>query len=60
MTQANSLFVGRVPEDSEVEEYVKDADGNIIKNDDGTLKTKTKTIRPTIYISYRYFSNSFV
>lgn len=54
VTQANSLFVGRVPEDSEVEEYVKDAEGNIVKNDDGTLKTKTKTIRPTIYISYRY------
>lgn len=54
VTQANALFVGRVPEDSEVEEYVKDAEGNIIKNEDGTLKTKTKTIRPTIYISYRY------
>lgn len=54
VTQANSLFVGRVPEDSEVEEYVKDAEGNIVKNDDGTLKTKTKTIRPTIYLSYRY------
>lgn len=54
VSQANALFVGRVPEDSEVEEYVKDAEGNIVKNEDGTLKTETKTIRPTIYISYRY------
>ena len=54
VSQDNALFVGRVPADSEVEEYVKDSNGNIIKNDDGTLKTKTKTIRPTIYISYRY------
>lgn len=54
VSQDNALFVGRVPEDSEVEEYVKDDDGNIVKNDDGTLKTETKTIRPTIYISYRY------
>lgn len=54
VTQDNALFAGRVPEDSEVEEYVRDSEGNIIKNDDGTLKTKTKTIRPTIYISYRY------
>lgn len=54
VSQDNALFVGRVPADSEVEEYVRDSAGNIIKNDDGTLKTKTKTIRPTIYISYRY------
>lgn len=54
VSQDNALFVSRVPADSEVEEYVKDSNGNIIKNDDGTLKTKTKTIRPTIYISYRY------
>ena len=54
VSQDNALFVGRVPADSEVEEYVKDSNGNIIKNDDGTLKTKTKTIRPAIYISYRY------
>lgn len=54
VTQDNALFLGRVPEDSEVEEYVRDSAGNIIKNEDGTLKTKTKTIRPTIYISYRY------
>lgn len=54
VSQDNALFLGRVPADSEVEEYVRDSEGNIIKNDDGTLKTKTKTIRPTIYISYRY------
>ena len=54
VSQDNALFASRVPEDSEVEEYVRDSEGNIIKNDDGTLKTKTKTIRPTIYISYRY------
>ena len=54
VSQDNALFVGRVPADSEVEEYVKDSSGNIIKNDDGTLKTEIKTIRPTIYISYRY------
>lgn len=54
VSQENALFVGRVPADSEVEEYVRDSEGNIIKNDDGTLKTETKTIRPTIYISYRY------
>lgn len=54
VSQDNALFLGRVPADSEVEEYVRDSEGNIVKNDDGTLKTKTKTIRPTIYISYRY------
>ena len=54
VSQDNALFVGRVPEDSEVEEYVRDSAGNIVKNEDGTLKTEMKTIRPTIYISYRY------
>ena len=54
VTQDNVLFVNRMPADSEVEEYVKDSNGNIVKNEDGTLKTETKTIRPTIYISYRY------
>lgn len=54
VSQDNALFVGRVPEDSEVEEYVRDSEGNIVKNEDGTLKTEMKTIRPTIYISYRY------
>lgn len=52
--QENALFVGRVPEDSEVEEYVRDSAGNIVKNEDGTLKNEMRTIRPTIYISYRY------
>ena len=54
VSQDNALFVGRVPEDSEVEEYVRDIEGNIVKNEDGTLKTEMRTIRPTIYISYRY------
>ena len=54
VSQENALFVGRVPADSEVEEYVRDSEGNIVKNEDGTLKTEMKTIRPTIYISYRY------
>lgn len=54
VSQDNALIVGRVPADSEVEEYVKDSNGNIVKNEDGTLKTERKTIRPTIYISYRY------
>ena len=54
VSQNNALFVGRVPEDSEVEEYVRDSEGNIVKNEDGTLKTEMRTIRPTIYISYRY------
>lgn len=52
--QQNSLFVGRVPEDSEVEEYEKNDKGEIVKNEDGTPKIVTKTLRPTIYITYRY------
>lgn len=52
--QQNSLFVGRVPEDSEVEEYEKNDNGDIVKNEDGTPKIVTKTLRPTIYITYMY------
>ncbi|MGN1228507.1 MAG: hypothetical protein ACI4T5_02475, partial [Prevotella sp.] len=78
--QLRDLFVGRMPEDSEVERYllwdadVTDSEGNVLHHKGdvkkyeedvvdesgnvvhyaGELMTEAVTIRPTLYISFRY------
>lgn len=54
ITQTQATFSSRIPEDYTVEEYVKDDNGEIQLNEDGTPKTEVVTKRNAfhIYISY--------